>query len=307
MVAGCEEVHGESVIVDWISIEVENPGLSIRSVRRLGEGWNSRVFLVNDELVFRFPKRRENWEELNREIAFLGSAAPDLPLAVPRYRSVAPDSTAAPHGYAVYQYLPGHALDLKVLNSEKRATAAADIARFLKALHTLQPSGDLASRLPREDERTVAEEYLSRAAHEIIPKLPFLEGTALRRELEMRLRTPGNFSFRPVVLHADLSCDHILVEDDVVVAVLDFGDVNWGDPDYDFMYLSLDFGPGFAQEVGRKYGHEDLELLGRKLQYFSIVDQIGTILDGAGRALEGQQEAAWHRLRQLLPTGESDR
>jgi hypothetical protein len=66
-------------------IEFENRGLSVVSTRFLGEGWNSRAYLVNDELVFRFPKRPEHWEELEREIAFLAFAADDLPLAVPRY------------------------------------------------------------------------------------------------------------------------------------------------------------------------------------------------------------------------------
>src|SRR5215472_15442567 len=278
---------------DWRSIEAENSDLPIRSVRPLGEGWNSRVFLVNEELVFRFPKRPENWEELNREIAFLESAAPHLPLAVPRYLKVVQDSIAVPNGYAVYQYLRGDALDVQVPNSERAATAAADIARFLKALHTLQPSGDLASRLPREDERTVAEEYLSRAVREIIPKLPSAEGTALRRELETYLKTTSNFSFRPVVLHADLSRDHILVEDDEVAAVIDFGDVNWGDSDYDFMYLFVDFGGAFVENVAREYGHPDLDQLSHKIRYFAMADQIGTILDGVGRALPGQHDAAW--------------
>ena len=68
---------------DWRKIEFENRGLSIQSVCFLGEGWNSRVYLANDELVFRFPKRTENWEELKREISFLAMAADNLPLAVP--------------------------------------------------------------------------------------------------------------------------------------------------------------------------------------------------------------------------------
>jgi hypothetical protein len=44
---------------DWRKIELENPGLSIRSAAVLGEGWNSRAYLVNNDLVFRFPKRSE--------------------------------------------------------------------------------------------------------------------------------------------------------------------------------------------------------------------------------------------------------
>jgi len=72
------------------------------------------------------------------------------------------------------------------------------------------------------------------------------------------------------------------------------------DPDYDFMYLFLDFGQAFVKEVARRYGHPDLEQLGIKLRYFGLVDQIDTILYGEGQALEGQTDTAWRRLKQLL-------
>jgi len=44
---------------DWTQIERELPELSIVSARFIGEGWNARAFVVNEELVFRFPKRAE--------------------------------------------------------------------------------------------------------------------------------------------------------------------------------------------------------------------------------------------------------
>jgi len=49
-------------------------------------------------------------------------------------------------------------------------------------------------------------------------------------------------------------------------------------------------------------GHPDLGRLKRKLWYFAIIDQIGTILDGAGRALAGQEAEAWYRLKRFLST-----
>lgn len=285
---------------DWGKIEIENRGLSVRSVCFLGEGWNCRAYLVNNELVFRFPKRPEHWEELEREITFLAFAADRLPLAVPEYVRVAPDSLSAAYGYAVYRYLRGSALDTNALTCGKRASAADEIAIFLRALHALQPSPDVGSLLPREDERLVAEKYFARAERDLVPKLPPLEARALRKQFELYLNTSGNFLFRPAVVHADLSRNHILIEHDSIVGVIDFGDVSWGGPDYDFMYLLVDFGRSFVEQVARRYGHPDLERLGAKLQYFDLVDQIGTILDGAGRALEGQEDAAWRRLKELL-------
>lgn len=236
---------------NWRNIELENRGLSVRSAHFLGEGWNSRAYLVNDELVFRFPKRPEHWTELEREITFLAFAADFLPLAVPRYAHVAPDSSASAYGYAVYRYLRGHAMNVNDLTPEKRAEAAEVIATFLRALHSLQPSPEVGSLLPREDERMVAEEYFARAQREIAPKLRPPEASALVKQFEIYLSTPENFLFQPAVLHADLGRDHILMENDSVVAALDFGDVNWGDPDYDFMYLFVDFGQAFVEEVAR--------------------------------------------------------
>ncbi len=285
---------------DWRNIELENRGLTVQSAHFLGEGWNSRAYLVNNDFVFRFPKRPEHWKELEREVTFLAFAAEFLPLAVPQYLHIVPDSPASAYGYAAYRYLHGCAMNVNALTQEKRAAAAAAIAAFLQALHSLRPSPEVGSLLPREDERMVAEEYFARAQREIVPKLRPLEASSLVKQFEIYLSASENFLFQPVVLHADLGRDHILVENDSVVAAIDFGDVNWGDPDYDFMYLFVDFGQALAEEVARRYGHRDLEQLRSKLLYFGLVDQIGTILDGVGLALKGQEDEAWLRLKRLL-------
>ena len=166
--------------------------------------------------------------------------------------------------YAAYRYLRGRAADADTLGT------------FLRALHGLDPDPELRELLPCEDRRAIAEEF------------------------EMYLSRPENFQFRPVVVHGDFAGDHILAEDGSIRAVIDFGDVSWGDPDYDFLYLLADFGQAFVDDVARSYGHPDLERLRRKCRYFAIADQIDTIVDGPGVALAGQEDAAWRRLRRFL-------
>jgi aminoglycoside 2''-phosphotransferase len=287
---------------DWRQIEVENRSLSVQSVRFLGEGWHSRAYLVNEDLVFRFPKRLEQWEELDREIRFLVFVADKLPLAVPRYLRAAPDSSAAAYGYAVYPYLRGNAMEINGLSREKRTAAADRIAVFLRTLHGLVPGSEVGSLLPRVDARLVAEQFRARAEREIVPKLRPLEAKVLRQQFESYLGTPGNFLFRPVVRHADLGRSHVLMEDDSIVAIIDFGGVSWGDADFDFMPVFSAFGEAFAEEVAQRYGHHDLEQLKMKLRYFDLGDQIDIILNGVGRALESQEDAAWSRLEQILQT-----
>jgi aminoglycoside 2''-phosphotransferase len=285
---------------NWQRIESEHRGLRIESSRFLGEGWNSLVYLVNNELVFRIPKRCENWEEMHREIAFLTFAADQLSLAVPHYTIVAPESTAAECGYAVYRYLPGDAMDLRTLTQKQQDAAAETLATFLRELHQLKLSPEIEPLLPADDARHNAEEYLQAAEKEIIPELTPAEAEALLSLFKSYLSGPENFSLQPVILHADLSSDHILIDKGAVVAVIDFGDVNLGDPDYDFMYLFDDFGEEFALSVAKRYGHSNLETLPAKLRYYAVADHIGTLLYGEGLALKGQKARAWHRLKQLI-------
>jgi aminoglycoside phosphotransferase (APT) family kinase protein len=191
-------------------------------------------------------------------------------------------------------------MTVDAMTPRKRSGAADRVAGFLRTLHGLQPGAEIASLLPREDARVVAEECLASAERQIVSKLEPEETRCLLRHFDRYLETPANFSFQPVVLHADLSRDHLLAENDEVLAVIDFGDVNWGDRDYDFHYLFLDFGEVFAMEVAQRYGHPDPEHLANKVRYFALADQIGTILGGHGRPLDGQVDAAWRRLRQLV-------
>lgn len=283
---------------DWRIVEREC-GLSIESCRLAGEGWNSIVYVVNDDLVFRFPKRRTCWTELRREIAFLEDVAGHLPVAVPGYSAVAPDSRAAPHGYAAYGYIPGGPLDIHALPQDDRDHVADTLGWFLSALHAFTPTEAVAAQLPREDARTEAEEYRQAAREVVVPVLTVAQASALYEQFDRYIDGVVDHS-QPVVLHADVSREHILTGGRAVTGVIDFGDVNFGDPDYDFMYLYLDFGWEFVAATARRYGHQDLEGLRAKLRYFALVDQIDTITHGATVALAGQERSAWRRLREML-------
>jgi aminoglycoside phosphotransferase (APT) family kinase protein len=150
-----------------------------------------------------------------------------------------------------------------------------------------------------ESPRADLERYLGIASTKAVPQLTQSQANTLRVACDRYVETLGE-GFEPVSVHADLSREHILAEHRTISGVIDFGDVNLGDADYDFLYLFLDCGWRFAEAVARRYGHSNLEQLRTKLRYFAIVDQIDTIACGPGMALVGQERRAWTRLRQLL-------
>jgi aminoglycoside 2''-phosphotransferase len=284
------------VTPDWQAIESENRGLRVQSASYLGEGWNSSAFSVNQELVFRFPKRADVWDEIGREIAFLRWAAGRLPLEVPEYLRTAAQSAAAPHGYAVYRYLPGQPLDVAALSSRRRSDIVVKLAEFLRAMHRLEPPPDVLAILPHDEERASVEDYRIRVEREIVPRLQSGEARDLLKHFDASLEPSGG----AVVLHADASADHILIGHGTVTGILDFGDVNLGGADYDFTYLFMDFGWPFVEDVARRYQHPDVDRLARNVRFFAIVDQIDTIVNGEGRAGDGQIATAWKRLRGFL-------
>jgi aminoglycoside 2''-phosphotransferase len=65
------------------------PTLEIRDVRAIEDGWDSLVLEVNGEYVFRFPRRAEVEEWVEREILLLPALAQTLPVEVPRFDFVA--------------------------------------------------------------------------------------------------------------------------------------------------------------------------------------------------------------------------
>jgi aminoglycoside phosphotransferase (APT) family kinase protein len=286
--------------IDWPRIVAAHPELQIQSIAFLGEGWTSHAFLVNESHVFRFPKRPEVWPELEREIAFLTVAADLLPLSVPRYTTVVRTSHAAADGYAVYERVPGRALDLLGMSRDERVAAAETVAMFLQVLHGLRTCESITRHLPHDNECAGAAALRRLAAQAVVPQLSTAEARRLMDRFDWYVDTEANFAFEPVVIHADLCADHILVDKRRVSGIIDFSDVSLGDPDYDFASLGVDVGQEFVVEVAKRYGHSDLDLLVAKLRYFEMADHVDTIVNGEGWALPGQRDTAWRRLRKCV-------
>jgi aminoglycoside 2''-phosphotransferase len=287
--------------LDWRAIASEVSGLAIRSTEFIGEGWTAAAYRVDDEFVFKFPKRRAEWEELDREIAFLAYARRSLPLPTVEHLHQVRDSAGAPHGYAIYRFIPGCGVQPRTLSARGRTELAKALAEFLRALHGMN-AAPIQSMLPREDEYGVSRQYQQEAEEKIAPHLSNVERRRLRDFFVRHHEDPLNFTVSPRILHADLSVDHVLCVDRSVTGILDWGDVGLGDPDYDFAYLCDDLGEAFVRDMAFHYGHADPDRLVRKTRYFSVVDQIGTIVHGGDRALLGDEAESWVRLRALLHT-----
>ena len=215
------------------------PELELRSLELLGEGWDNSVWLADGRWVFRFPRRTLALDGIEREIAVLPELAPRLPLPIPRPVFVGRPAHGFPWPFFGCELIRGREAAVADLSDAARGGLAAQLGRFLRALHAIDVSAelpvdpfgrtDMAVRVPRAREQLAEGERLG------LWNVPGSVDGWLEAALELPPPEPT------AVVHGDLHIRHVLVDDGGDVAgVIDWGDLGRADPSSDMsLYWSL--------------------------------------------------------------------
>ena len=230
------------------------PDLAVERMALLphyGWGGDSDAWLVNNTLIFRFPRRPGVAGQLAVESRLLPELAPTLPLAIPRFAYVAHDETTGLPLFVGYPAIPGEPLTPALLaelapDAVAKEVLGATLGAFLGALHTFPADRARALGLEETREPEFTREFFDRVRELVYPRLT----PAYRRWTDHLfsdyLANPRLWEFAPVLVHADLSSDHILYDRAAgrLGGIIDFGDTGISDPVSDFVGL-VDYGPAF--------------------------------------------------------------
>ena len=245
------------------------PELEPSELRLLGEGWDTMVWLVDEEWVFRFPRRTIVLSGLELEMRYLPELANRLPLPIPRPTYLGEPSEAFEWPFYGAPFLPGREIPDSDLDEDARAALGRPLGEFLRALHSLEPyealpvdpvmRADMTHRVPvtRERFQQVAAAGLWTApakAHEIVDAAAEL----------------GPFEATAVV-HGDFHLRHLLVDDGGrPSAVIDWVDLSRNDPGVDLVLYWAILPPEGRAEFRAAYGEptEAQLLRGRILSLF---------------------------------------
>ncbi|AUX24386.1 phosphotransferase [Sorangium cellulosum] len=239
------------------------PALRPVRLELLGEGWDNVAYLVDGELIFRFPRRQAAVPLLEREHRLLPALAPRLPLAIP-VPELFGRAGAGPYRWPFlgYRRVAGETACRANLDDRERRALAAPLARFLAALHAF-PTGearrlgmppdsigklDLAARIPQARERLERMRALG-LLRDVRPWSELLEaGAALRASEDLR------------VVHGDLYARHLLVSAGparALCGVIDWGDLHLGDPAVDLSVAHSVLPPEAHDTFRATYGEID--------------------------------------------------
>ena len=189
------------------------PDLSPTTIDLLGAGWDNTAYLINNEYVFRFPRRKIAVPLMLMERCLLPKIAKLLPLPIPVPQWMGTPSKTYPWPFAGYRQLGGTTACRNNLTDVERLSMAPMLANFLKALHALPLSVGRECHLHGDDIKRLK---VSRLVPILQNNLDELNSIAPLQERERllaiastadRLRTP----VETTIVHGDfyLSLIHI--------------------------------------------------------------------------------------------------
>ncbi|MGW3367335.1 phosphotransferase [Streptosporangium canum] len=284
------------------------PELRAAPLRTLGAGLDNVTLLLNEQLVLRLPKNADGAESVEREARLLPELVLDL--AIPRFLFTAPNPLG-PGSFCGYPLVPGEVLSPEQWHARglvSRPGPVRQVAAALDAIHDF--SADKVEKLgaPAWDLREDFAEDLAAVREEVLTRLEVGERRALLAAWEGYLEDDGNFAYLPTLTHGDLSLDHLLVTGEEITGLIDFGDAEIGDPDYDLAYLWAEAGEDFVRRVQACRGLPFTGGLARKLDFWALAEpardavyglEIGEpdLVDGALRTLRARLAAGAGRGR----------
>lgn len=217
-------------------IQEQFPHLFPKRIRLLGAGWDNTAFVVNEDLIFRFPRREIALPLLEAEWCALPKLAPrlSLPVPLPEWRGI--PTTRFPWPFIGYKMLEGTTACHANLSEEERDSLAEPIALFLRDLHATPREllencsipGDNRSRI---DWKVIVPKV--RKNIEEMTKLNLFENRDFLDSLVnslQDLREPVS----SVVVHGDFYVRHLLINQaHHLSGIIDWGDIHLGDPAID--------------------------------------------------------------------------
>jgi aminoglycoside phosphotransferase (APT) family kinase protein len=277
------------------------PELDASSARFLAEGWDNSVWMVEERLAFRFPRREVAAPLIDREVAVLARLAPELPFPIPVPTFVGEPSEHYPWRFFGSPLLPGVEPADAHLSDAGRVRLAPQVGRFLRALHAPD-----VLRLADPD-RSLADDPLSRAGMELrVPRtrarLDELEEVGLWSpsptvdallEEASALRPP-----EPIALvHGDLHFRHVLVAGAELTGVIDWGDMCRADPAVDLLLYWCFFTRAGREAFVEVYGPipDDRLLRARVLALFMCAILLAYGRDQGFAAIEAEAYAGLER------------
>jgi aminoglycoside 2''-phosphotransferase len=244
------------------------PELEVEDSHFYTDGFANDIVMVNDRIVFRFPKYQWVLDDLFGEQECLKAARLHTSMRLPEW-------TVHDKQFISYQKIPGAAMHQWRLFKEPQEIqmqAAVDLGTFLREIHSI-PSKELKKAGIRT----------SVAHHSYDDWLKFYDD--VQQELYVSMSSQAQdwcdtlfrtiiadntlMDFHPKFIMGEFSSSHILFdrEKKVITGIVDFRSAGIGDPAFDIAFIYHQYGQQFVDMMQSTY--EGSERLLRRARFIA--------------------------------------
>jgi aminoglycoside phosphotransferase (APT) family kinase protein len=196
------------------------------------QGWDNRTFRLGNALSVRLPSAEGYVPQVAMEHRWLPYLAPRLPLPIPLPIALGQPSKAYPFPWSVYPWLDGQPAGIAQLTD--LTALANDLGTFLTALQTVEIPDDAPLPGSHNGYRGGALSTYDAETRRCIETLRLeIDTNAALKIWEAALAT--TWHDLPVWFHGDVAVNNLLVQNNRLVAVIDFGCAAVGDPACDLV------------------------------------------------------------------------
>ena len=264
------------------------PNLEAKTTRLVDAGEFNDIFVVNEEIAFRFPTSPDGMWRLKVEVAVLGAMQDHVSVPIPNPIYVSEDLETVGAAFMGYRMLAGeplrnHLETLRAKGDHRRL--AGQLAAFLQDLHGF-PAASAGLEVPVHDRgrrEALPGLYQSFREH-LYPHMRPDARDLVTNHFDVFLSNPASFDYERVLKHGDLGPGNILLDPQrwTLSGIIDFGSAGLDDPASDLGFVSF-WGESLLGKpfVERLYGDYPMteSLLGRT-RFFQVMSALMVALGG---------------------------
>ncbi len=213
-------------------------------------GWDNYTFHLSEEMLIRFPSAERYASQVQKEQHWLQKLAPHLSFQIPEPLAMGKPSRNYPYNWSIYRWIEGEVPN--ELSDENKNLFASDLAQFLIEL---QRTDTTDAPLPGKHNfyRGASPDVYDTEIRSAIKQLKnYIDVKTVTGIWERAIRT--RWQNEPVWIHGDMSTDNLLLKEDRLTAVIDFGGLGIGDPACDLVIAWTFFEPESRDVFKKRLG-----------------------------------------------------
>ena len=226
-------------------IKEKNPSLFVEKYSFNNEGQNNDIVIINDDIIFKFPKHLEEIGKMKRETDILNMLKKYITLDIPNPKYSEFNSFEVGHVYSGYKMIKGVSLKQNVFHSvQGKHTIAKQLATFLKELHGIPLKEIENLEINIMDGYSEWTNLYERIQEKLFPFMRKECQVTVSKSFDSFLEK--NFNFKKTLIHGDFGPSNIIFDTNCqkISGIIDFSEISIGDPAIDIAALVGPFGYG---------------------------------------------------------------